>query len=323
MTIQVAVAGCSSIARAYIRYIARLKGVDVVAAYSRSYSRAGQFAADHGIPYYTNSIEEFLGRPGLDAVFICTEPGRHVDIANRCIQAGKHFFVEKPLDDDLSAAKELLLAAEKFDHVAAMCAPYRYDIAIQAFREHLGNLDLTGGHAHLHIKMPRSDRYYQQSEWKNSSSVFANQAIHWFDVCNWIFGEPVQVVAETGTSRSFLECADNGVAIVHYPRMVRMLVSATTAGSGNDEVDFTVYSAGQKTSLFDFERKTKWPRFYGKVKSRLFGCHGRGANRFLLNILDFIEAIRFRRQTQARIEHGYQALRLVKLIENQNEKTVL
>jgi len=61
----------------------------------------------------TTSLEDLLNDPSLHAVAIATPAATHYSLARRCLLAGKHLLVEKPLALDLPQAEELVrLAAE-------------------------------------------------------------------------------------------------------------------------------------------------------------------------------------------------------------------
>ncbi len=56
----------------------------------------------------TQDIDELLADPGVDAVMLATPVFTHYDLARRCLEAGKHTFVEKPLADCSERATELV-----------------------------------------------------------------------------------------------------------------------------------------------------------------------------------------------------------------------
>ena len=56
-------------------------------------------------------IDEFLAHPGLDAVYVATPPGGHVETALRVAAAGKHCYIEKPVG---RSARETAAIVEAF-----------------------------------------------------------------------------------------------------------------------------------------------------------------------------------------------------------------
>jgi predicted dehydrogenase len=59
----------------------------------------------------TEELDELLGDPELDAVAIATPVPTHAALARRCLAAGKHVFVEKPLAQSVAEADEVVADA--------------------------------------------------------------------------------------------------------------------------------------------------------------------------------------------------------------------
>jgi predicted dehydrogenase len=59
------------------------------------------------LPAYKD-YAEMLDAVPLDAVFICTPPSSHIEIATACVRKGCHVFIEKPISQTAEAAKPLI-----------------------------------------------------------------------------------------------------------------------------------------------------------------------------------------------------------------------
>jgi predicted dehydrogenase len=59
------------------------------------------------------SVDELLADPELDAVVIATPVPTHARLAQRCLEAGKHVLVEKPLAQSTAEAEEAVAAARE------------------------------------------------------------------------------------------------------------------------------------------------------------------------------------------------------------------
>jgi predicted dehydrogenase/threonine dehydrogenase-like Zn-dependent dehydrogenase len=64
---------------------------------SRSGVTASELARQYGVPSVSTDLDEALADDGLDAVLVATNHDTHASIALRCLAAGKHVLVEKPL----------------------------------------------------------------------------------------------------------------------------------------------------------------------------------------------------------------------------------
>ncbi len=61
----------------------------------------------------TTSFDDLLADAELDAVVLATPVPTHATLARRCLEAGKHVFVEKPLAQSVADAEEVVAAARR------------------------------------------------------------------------------------------------------------------------------------------------------------------------------------------------------------------
>ena len=72
---------------------------------------------DENVKTY-DDIDEFFN--AVDAVSICTQNDAHIELAEKCLAAGKHVIVEKPLSNTLDEAKKALEFSKKYPHLVSM-----------------------------------------------------------------------------------------------------------------------------------------------------------------------------------------------------------
>jgi predicted dehydrogenase len=72
---------------------------------------AQPFAHKFGIPRATDALEELLGDPEVQAVYVATPHPQHERLALAAIAAGKHVLVEKPLSVSTASATRIIEAA--------------------------------------------------------------------------------------------------------------------------------------------------------------------------------------------------------------------
>lgn len=58
-------------------------------------------------------LEELLADDSIDVVDVCLPPNLHADVAVKCLEAGKHVFVEKPMALTVAEADRMIQAAAK------------------------------------------------------------------------------------------------------------------------------------------------------------------------------------------------------------------
>eukprot|EP00629_Pelagomonadales_sp_RCC1024_P015405 CAMPEP_0119266236 /NCGR_PEP_ID=MMETSP1329-20130426/4789_1 /TAXON_ID=114041 /ORGANISM="Genus nov. species nov., Strain RCC1024" /LENGTH=360 /DNA_ID=CAMNT_0007266105 /DNA_START=85 /DNA_END=1163 /DNA_ORIENTATION=+ len=68
----------------------------LVAVMRRDGKKAADYAKRHGVPKSYDTVEGLLGDPEVDAVYVATPPGAHLEIALKVAAAGKPCYMEKP-----------------------------------------------------------------------------------------------------------------------------------------------------------------------------------------------------------------------------------
>ncbi len=76
-----------------------------------------------GAPLATSTLDELLSH-APDAVHVCTPLPSHVEIVERCLEAGAHVLCEKPLAQDAAATERLLAAAGERGRL--LCPTHQY-----------------------------------------------------------------------------------------------------------------------------------------------------------------------------------------------------
>lgn len=61
----------------------------------------------------TTDVEDLINDSDLDAIVVATPVWSHFELGKKCLAAGKHTFIEKPMASSVSQCKELMGLAEK------------------------------------------------------------------------------------------------------------------------------------------------------------------------------------------------------------------
>lgn len=110
-TIKTAIIGAGYIADWHAQALQSTDDAELVAVCDRSASAAEAFAEAYGLVAYTD-LDELLSMDVCDAVHILTPPSSHADLAVKCLEAGKHCFVEKPVALSFEETKRISDAAK-------------------------------------------------------------------------------------------------------------------------------------------------------------------------------------------------------------------
>ncbi|MFC5408854.1 Gfo/Idh/MocA family protein [Larkinella bovis] len=69
----------------------------LVAVMRRDGELAADYALRHGVPKWYDDADALINDPDVNAIYIATPPGSHVDYAIRALRLGKPVYVEKPM----------------------------------------------------------------------------------------------------------------------------------------------------------------------------------------------------------------------------------
>lgn len=148
-----------------------------------------------GIAAYEN-YENMLDSTPLDAVFICTPPSSHVEIATACIRKGCHVFIEKPLSLTADAAKPLLELRET-GKVGMVGYMMRYADTFSTAKGMLdqgvlGTVLMCRGSTKVSQNF-KSGKGWRYSRKESGGGVLIAQGIHAVDLLCWMVGIPHSV----------------------------------------------------------------------------------------------------------------------------------
>src|SRR5262245_28562158 len=226
--------GAGAIANFHAKAVAAARGARSIGVVSRRRSTAEAFAKEHGLGFASDSVQELLKQPGLDAVCITTPSALHLEPALAAIRAGKHLMIEKPLDSTVEGTDHILREAEKAGVRVGSIFQARFGDAARLVKAALdagrfGRMVL----ASCYVKWHRTTEYY--TGWKGRLSedgggVIINQAIHGVDLLQWFVGMPAEVFAWSTQRVHRIESEDTCVAALKFASGAFGTIEGTTAG---------------------------------------------------------------------------------------------
>lgn len=111
---QIGTIGTGPIVETFLAACQQVPSVQVSAVYSRSVEKAAALASRFGITRIYTTMDELLGDPAIDTIYIALPNSLHFAQAVQALQANKHVILEKPLTSTLAEAQALVkLAREK------------------------------------------------------------------------------------------------------------------------------------------------------------------------------------------------------------------
>lgn len=181
----VAVVGTGDWGRNLVRNFAQAPGCElrwVVDIDSQRSARAGRSCTVGG----TQSLDDVLDDPRVAAIAIATPPQSHFQLASRCLEAGRHVLVEKPMACSILDGEQLIATAQKQGRVLMCDHTYCYAPMATQLRElvHRGGLGDV-----QHIESTRLSAGKVQSE----VDVFWDLAAHDLALLDYILGSDTRV----------------------------------------------------------------------------------------------------------------------------------
>ena len=207
---------------------------EVIWAASRTRERAGAFAAQFPFPV-TTDVEAAISDPRVGAVLVLTPPAAHLDVAERCLAAGKHVLVEKPLELTVARGEQLVAAARAAGRQLGVMLQHRFRPSSLRLREILaaGRLGPVQA-ASMTVPWWRPQSYYDEpgrgTMARDGGGVLLTQAIHTLDLFRSLVGISEVVASDVRTTALHrMETEDYASAMLRLGNGAPGALMATTA----------------------------------------------------------------------------------------------
>jgi predicted dehydrogenase len=208
--------------------------VDVRWAVTRSQARADAAAARYPFPI-TTDLDRAIADPTVQAVLLLTPPGAHLELAERCLSAGKHVLVEKPLEVSVERGQRLVAAGRASGLRVGVVLQHRFRPGAVRLRALLadGALgDLAAGW--MTVPWWRPQAYYDEpgrgTLVRDGGGVLLTQAIHTIDLFRSLVGVTEVVSAMAATTKLHqMETEDYVTAQLRLRDGAPGMLAATTA----------------------------------------------------------------------------------------------
>lgn len=327
--IRFAFLGCGRISGKHLEAIAEIENAELVAVCDIDIEKAKKVGEKYNVSYYA-SYDDMFQKENIDIVNILTPSGLHpqhtIDIVKKY---KKHIVCEKPMALRLEDADAMIKTCDENGVRLFVVKQNRYNLPVQKLREALeegrfGKIVMGT----VRVRWARHQAYYDQDEWRGTweldGGVLSNQASHHIDLLEWMLGEPVSVMAKTGTYLANVEVDDTAAAIIKFKNGAIGIVEATTATRPND-LEGSLSVLGEKGSVviggfsvnkmqtWNFvdeneETKEKILKEFAEIPPNVYGF---GHKRFLEHV---IECIHTNKQALVDGLEGRKSLELINAI---------
>ncbi len=199
------------------------------------------------MPAYENlkrlSVDEIIAQS--DAILVEPEVWNLTEVAQKCIDAGKHIHLDKPACGSLSEFKHLLQSAEDKNLVVQMGYMYRYNPGIQKCLELIKNGeigDIYSINAEMSTFHPKE---YRQWLSNFGGGIMYILGSHLIDLIVYMMGKPQKITSFlNSTGKDGVIAEDNTLAVLEYKNAMAKIYVSSVELNGWGRRQFVV--SGQK-----------------------------------------------------------------------------
>jgi predicted dehydrogenase len=191
MAVRVAVVGVGYWGPNFARIMDELADATLVAVCDSDPKRLERLTATYPQARFTGNVEEIIAAPDIDAVVIATGSDSHYGIARKCLDAGKHILVEKPLALSSKDARDLIEVAAAKDLVLLVGHLLRYHRGVAKLKQYIDE-DFLGKIRYIYTTRVNLGRI------RKEESALWSFATHDISVITHLVASEVQSVSATG-----------------------------------------------------------------------------------------------------------------------------
>lgn len=202
----------------YTRYLSRLKGLEIIGicdlgrdesyVYACAALSAKEFASELAVPLYHDYGELLAQKP--DALILCSETWKHIEMAVLAVRQGIHTFVSKPLCFTVSQ----LCKTEQLmrEDTCLLCGnPLKYEEGLIELCQRLKSGEIGTVYS---LRIMVNHLAMTEQEWERdpekSGGPLGTYGVYLFDIARWLTGKPImELVAYGGNyANSGIRAAD-------------------------------------------------------------------------------------------------------------------
>jgi predicted dehydrogenase len=190
----------------------------------------------------TTELDRLLDDPGTDAVILSTPISTHHELALRCLEAGKHVMVEKPLATTREDADELIELAFERDLVLMCGHTFLFSPPVRRVRSYINSGEL--GEIYF-VSSSRVNLGLHQKD----VSVLWDLAPHDFSILNYWLGKAPEAIATVGRDSIVEGVAD--VAFVSLSYESGLIANVELSWLSPSKLRRTVVVGSEKMVVYD------------------------------------------------------------------------
>lgn len=207
------------------------------------------------------ALEDVLSNQQIDCVVIATPTSSHYTIAARCLKAGKHVLVEKPITTSATEAEELIKIATAKQKILMVDHVYLYHPAVKKLKDCIDNYATIG-----RINYIDSTRI-NLGIYQEDVNVLWDLACHDVSIVNYLIAEKPTAVRAIGRLNPWHGVEDLSYMFLHYPSGLLVQVNSSWSspvkirnmiiGGEKQMIIYDDIEPTNKITIYDYEANIK------------------------------------------------------------------
>jgi predicted dehydrogenase len=213
--------------------------------------KRGDLKGYKGLKRY--SVDELIDK--CDALLIETDVWDLTEIAQKCIDAGKHIHMDKPGSGTLEEYKHMLDTAKAKNLIVQLAYMYRYNPAVQKTFEliKLGKFgEIYSINAEMSTFHPEN---YKKWLTNFGGGIMYILGCHLIDLIVYIMGKPDKITTFLKhTNLDGIDFADNNLAVFEYEKALARVFVSSVEVNGFGRRQFMVSGSKGTVNIYPIER---------------------------------------------------------------------
>lgn len=229
-------------------------------------------AQKHGFSHSTTNVEDVLQDNEVDLVLITTRHNLHANMTVKCLEAGKHVFVEKPLALNKDELDKVIEAQQKSGKTVMVGFNRR-------FSPHAEKMKALLGSSQMNVIATMNAGNIPANVWVHDMLVgggrIIGEACHFIDLITYLTGSKVKAVCMNAMGINPEENTDNASILLKYENGSTGVINYFSNGSKAYSKERVEVYSQERTLIMDNFRTTYGYGFKGfsKLKTGLDKGH--------------------------------------------------
>jgi predicted dehydrogenase len=239
--IRVGIIGCGYWGPNLIRNFASCPLTEVAAVCETNPTRLAEVQKGHSHLQFVGSLEQFLNVP-MQAVAIATPVSTHYSLASRCLEAGLHVLVEKPLAATVGEAEQLVALAERQGRILMVDHTFLFSNPVRCIKRLIDNDELG---ELFYIDSVRINLGLFQKD----INVIWDLAPHDLSIVDHMLNCPARSISASGCAHA--DSAIEDIAYVNVDYGDRMLANFHVSWISPVKVRQMIFAGSRKSLIFN------------------------------------------------------------------------